>query len=523
MSENEDKSKEKETGFIGSIRRLSRRFSGTLLNVDSKAGPHMVHSGRKTIYSYDDEEQLRIGGVSAEELIEKYGTPLYVYDVNRLTDNYNVYLGSLKSIKNFMLCYAVKANPNLALIDIFARLGCGFDVVSGGELSRCLSVGVDPSKIVYSGCGKSIEEIDYAVRSEIHCINVESWLELERIEDRARTHNKTQNVSIRINPDVNLEGSSHHKFGVPIHEAPEIFNRAKASAHLKVKGISCHLGSGIHQLEPFIEARDKLLSLADELRQENRIWIEHINLGGGFAAQIATNLNVPDIPGWVEKLAKPITDRGLKLVLEPGRSLMADAGLLLTKIEYVKRFGSCGSGTSSPRSGSLAGPPTTPTSKTPIAPKAFVIVDTGFNDFARTALYGQQHKLIPTNAKVDNLPGLPMDYKYDIVGPICESTDIFFKDLILSQKLEPNSALAICDVGAYGMSMSSNYNSRNRPAEVLISDGPTHTLIRERESYEEQYAKERIATDINLRALEMLEEFASREDLAQNDEQNGSQ
>ena len=339
-----------------------------------------------------------------------------------------------------------------------------------------------------------------------------------------------------------MTGSSGHKFGVPVHEALEIYNRAKASAHLKVKGISCHLGSSIHQLGPFIEARDKLLSLADELRQENRIWVEHINLGGGFAAQIATNLDAPDIPAWVEKLAKPITDRGLKLVLEPGRSLMADAGILLTKIEYVKRFGSCGSGSSSPRSGSISGPggprsPGVPKSPTINANKSFVIVDAGFNDFARTALYGQQHKIIAVNAKVDQLPGLPSEFKYDVVGPICESTDIFFRDLTLSQRLEPNTYLAICDVGAYGMnefdaysvltnsfagfSMSSNYNSRNRAAEVLISDGPTHTLVRERERYEDQYAKEKVATDINLRHLEMLEEFASKEDLAQSE--NGTQ
>ena len=249
-----------------------------------------------------------------------------------------------------------------------------------------------------------------------------------------------------------MTGSGVHKFGVPLHEALEIYNRAKASAHLKVKGISCHLGSSIEQLEPFIEARDKLLALADELRQENRIWVEHINLGGGFAAQIATNLDIPDIPGWVEKLAKPITERGLKLVLEPGRSLMADAGVLLTKIEYVKRFGSCGSGTSSPRSGSIAGPhsPTVKSFSQLSQNKAFVIVDTGFNDFARTALYGQQHRIIPVSAKVDNLPGLPSEFKYDVVGPICESTDIFYRDLTIPQRLEPNQYLAICDVGAYG-------------------------------------------------------------------------
>lgn len=177
--------------------------------------------------------------------------------------------------------------------------------------------------------------------------------------------------------------------------------------------------------------------------------MEHINLGGGFAAQIATNLDVPDIPGWVEKLAKPITERGLRMVLEPGRSLTADAGVLLTKIEYIKRFdGPSGSGHSSPRSGSLIGSNTSSKSS---ANKAFVITDAGFNDFARTALYGQQHKIIPANGKVDQLPGLPSEYKYDVVGPICESTDIFFRDLTLSQKLDPGSTLVICDVGAYGI------------------------------------------------------------------------
>jgi diaminopimelate decarboxylase len=518
MSEREESS----SGFIGQFRRLSRRLSATLLNVEGKQGPNLIHGDRKPIYSYDDDEQMRIGGVSAAELVSTYGTPLYVYDVNRLVDNYHVYLGSLKNLNNFMLCYAVKANPSLTILDVFSRLGAGFDVVSGGEIARCLAAGVDPSRIVYSGCGKSIEEIDYAVRSGLFCINVESWGELDRIEDRARAYNKVQNISIRVNPDINLEGHSHpniltgsagHKFGVPLHEALDIYNRAKASAHLKIKGISCHLGSSINQLEPFIEARDKLLALADQLRTENRIWVEHINLGGGFAAQIATNLDVPDIPGWVEKLAKPITDRGLKMVLEPGRSLVADAGILFTKIEYVKRFGTPTSGHNSPRSGSLIG--SSPTLKS--SPnKAFVIVDAGFNDMARTALYGQQHKIIPINLKVDQLPGLPTEYKYDVVGPICETTDIFLRDLTLPQKLEPGSVLAICDVGAYGLSMASNYNSRNRAAEVLVSDGPTHSLIRERERYEDQFAKERVVSDINLRSLEVVEEYDSKEDLSAN-------
>lgn len=210
------------------------------------------------------------------------------------------------------------------------------------------------------------------------------------------------------------------------------------------------MGSGINQLEPFIEARDKLLALADQLRTESRIWVEHINLGGGFAAQIASATDIPDIPGWVEKLAKPITDRGLRMVLEPGRSLMADAGLLLTKVEYIKRYGTPSSGHSSPRSGSITSASPVEKTEKKVQNKTFVILDAGFNDFARTALYGHQHKIIPVTLTSDQLPGLPSEIKYDVVGPICETTDVFARDAVFQQRLEEGATLAICDVGAYG-------------------------------------------------------------------------
>lgn len=346
-----------------------------------------------------------------------------------------------------------KANSNLALLDVFAKLGAGFDVVSGGEIARCLKAGVDPSKIVFSGCGKSYDEIEYAVRSRVYCINVESGDELDRIQEAACKADIIQNVSVRVNPDLHLDGHSHpniltgnfaHKFGVPINQALEVYNHAKASSNLKVKGISCHLGSNIGQLEPFIEARDKLLALADELRTELKICVEHINLGGGFAAQIDSNMNNVDIPQWVEKLAKPITERGLKLVLEPGRSLVANAGVLLTKIEYVKTIRKDVSGGTSPRSGSLIGG--APASPKPITTATFAIVDAGFNDFARTALYGAHHPILPAVQKNT----IPIDFKYDICGPICETTDCFAKDLPLNQKLESGDYLIIADAGAYG-------------------------------------------------------------------------
>ena len=232
---------------------------------------------------------------------------------------------------------------------------------------------------------------------------------------------------------------------MPLSEALDIYSRAKASANLKIKGISCHLGSSISQLEPFLLARDKLLHLADELRQEERICVEHINLGGGFAAQIATNIDAPDIPLWVEKLAKPITDRGLKMVLEPGRSLVADAGVLLTKVEYIKTAHKEVSGQTSPRSGSFIGGQTHV--KAPLATKTFAIVDAGFNDFARTALYGQQHLIVPTQK---NVPEVATEFKYDVAGPICETTDVFYKDLVLNQKLQAGDYVIIADTGAYG-------------------------------------------------------------------------
>lgn len=240
-----------------------------------------------------------------------------------------------------------------------------------------------------------------------------------------------------------LTGASNHKFGVPIAEALEIYNRVKASANLKVKGISCHLGSNISQLEPFLEARDKLLHLADELRQESKICVEHINLGGGFPVQAGE-----EITTWIEKIAAPITERGLKLILEPGRSLIADAGVLLTSVEYIKNSHRETSGTTSPRSGSFVAPSGIekgrPTNKT------FAIVDAGFNDFCRTSLYGQQHAISPCVLKQNPNVGIHNEFKYDIVGPICETTDTFYKDLTLNQKLEAGEYLVINEAGAYG-------------------------------------------------------------------------
>ena len=239
---------------------------------------------------------------------------------------------------------------------------------------------------------------------------------------------------------------------MPLTEALEIYSRAKASANLKIKGISCHLGSNINQLEPFIEARDKLLHLADTLRQESRICVEHINLGGGFAAQTAdSNIDFFDIPQWMEKLSKPITERGLKLILEPGRSLVGDAGVLLSKVEYIKTISQKEtSGTISPRSSSFISANPLHHPKNVCSTRTFAIVDAGFNDFSRTALYGQQHAIVPTQLKHQDQTNVATEFKYDVTGPICETTDIFFKDLVLNQKLEADDYIIIADAGAYG-------------------------------------------------------------------------
>jgi diaminopimelate decarboxylase len=324
-------------GVVGSIRSLARRLSGTF--VGSRNLPHLSGQGkdkRNPIFSYDDESgQLKVGGVPVQELAENFKTPLYVYDVNRIVENYDTYIKALTTSvanNNFLLGYGVKANPSLGILDLFKRLGqesetdesggtnVAFNCTTFGEIARVQSVGVDVStSVIFSGPGKTIEEIESAVQNNIYLFNVESLHELEQIETSARKLNKEVNISIRVNPEIsssaaNADGPSpiQARFGVALKEVVEMAVRAKASAFLKVKGLSIHLQISGTAIEPYVEARDKLLNIAETLRNESRIFIEHINLGGGFPVGLGA-----DLPVWIEKLTRPISERGLKVIICP--------------------------------------------------------------------------------------------------------------------------------------------------------------------------------------------------------------
>jgi len=535
-----------EKGVVGSIRSLARRLSGTFVgtrNLPSLSG--IGKDKRPPIYSYDDESgQLKIGGVTVHELAENFKTPLYVYDIDRIVDNFRLYISALQASvpnNNFLLGYGVKANPSLGIIDLMKRLGAEagtdengsphlvFNCTSGGEIARVQAAGVDLStSVIYSGLGKTPEEIETAVQSNIYLFNVESWQELEQIEAAARKLNKEVNVSIRVNPEVILNAATidgpmptQHRFGISLKEVVEMAVRAKASAFLKVKGLAFHLQFSGGNIEPYIEARDKLLGIAETLRSGSRIYIEHINLGGGFPIGLGS-----DLPVWIEKLAKPVADRGLRVILSPGRSLVGDAGLLISRVTLVKKVNVPipGSGTSSPRRGSLAGiaagvgpapgSPVSPTSPmnfeftkvvsltgrdtkhpptTKHEVKNMAILDASLFDF------GGLKALAPSIAPVFRIiPGLvtpkliTTEFKYDIVGSTSEAGDVFGRDLSMAEELKTDSLVAFTDSGAYAFSFAGNYATRVKPAEVLVKDKSVY-LIRERETSAEVFIKEKIA------------------------------
>ena len=505
-------------GVLGSMRSLARRLSGTF--VGTRPVPHLASLGkdkRPPIYSYDEDSgQLKVGGILVQDLAENFKTPLYIYDVNRIASNYDMYIKALSSSvanNNFLLGYGVKANPSLGILDLLKRLGSesetdesgqtnvAFNCTTGGEIARVQAVGVDLStSVIFSGLGKTVEEIESAVQNNIFLFNVESLHELEQIETAARKLNKEVNISIRVNPEIssaaaNADGPSptQSRFGVPLKEVVEMAVRAKASAFLKVKGLSVHLQISGTAIEPYIEARDKLLTIAETLRNESKIFVEHINLGGGFPVGLGTDLNL-----WIDKLTKPISERGLKVIICPGRSLVADAGILISRVTLIKKVNIPvpGSGTSSPRRGSLAGlNPGSPVS--PTAPmnfeygkvvsltgrdtkdksgvkyemKSIAILDTSLFDF------GGLRALAPSIAPAYRIiPGqvsprlIPSEYKYDIVGSTYEAGDVFVRDYSVAEELKSTESLvAFTDTGAYTFSFTGNYASRVKPAEVLVS------------------------------------------------------
>ena len=382
-------------------------------------------------------------------LAEEFGTPLYVYSKSALTEAFENYQTEFAAL-NPLVCYAVKANGNLSIIKHFASLGSGFDIVSGGELARVLAAGGDAAKTIFSGVGKSEAEIEFALNAGVKCFNMESIPEIDRIQKVAARLGKVAPVSLRVNPDVDAKTHPYISTGLKA-DALEAYRHASRQSHLKIVGIDCHIGSQLTDLSPLVEACERILALVDQLADEG-IVLEHLDLGGGVGI-VYQDENVPDLGAYAKEVQKLMGTRRLKLVLEPGRSLVGNAGALLTRVEFVKHG----------------------------EEKNFVMVDAAMNDLMRPALYDAYHHIEAVETKdIEPLTA-------NIVGPICETGDFLGKDRTIA--CEEGDLLLIRSAGAYGSSMASNYNTRNRAAEVLV-DGNECKLIRQRETVEQQMANE---------------------------------
>ena len=400
---------------------------------------------------------LHCENIPFTDLAEQFGTPLYVYSQNALTQAFEAYTQAFAT-QQPLVCYAVKANGNLSILKHFAALGSGFDIVSGGELARVLAAGGDAGKTIFSGVGKSEAEIEFALEAGVLCFNVESLPELDRINAVAERLGKTAPVSLRINPDVDAKthpyistGLKANKFGIAYADALAAYRHAASLGRLNIVGIDCHIGSQLIDLSPLEEACERILLLVDQLAAEG-IVLQHVDLGGGVGI-VYQDENLPDLAAYAQTVARLFNGRPQKLVLEPGRSLVGNAGTLLTRVEFVKHG----------------------------EEKNFVIVDAAMNDLMRPALYDAYHHIeavVPKNIE-------PM--LADVVGPICETGDFIGKNRTLA--CETGDVLAIRSAGAYAASMASNYNTRNRAAEVLV-DGSEVKLIRARETFEQQFANE---------------------------------
>ncbi|MFP5222174.1 MAG: diaminopimelate decarboxylase [Acidobacteriota bacterium] len=409
-------------------------------------------------FEYKDG-QLHAEGVSAQELARQYGTPLYVYSAATLRRHFQAFDSAFDGLPH-LTCYSVKANSNLSLLKLLKECGAGMDIVSGGELHRALAAGVPASKIVYSGVGKRADEMRQALAADILMFNVESMGELERLSAVASDMGKTARISLRINPDVDPKthpyistGLKKNKFGLDIEQSMAAYSRAMALPNIEPVGIDCHIGSQLTTLEPFMEALDRIIRFYDRLKAMG-LRIEFLDLGGGLG--ITYNEEEPPHPAEFGKaLTNVLKDHPMTLILEPGRVIAGNSGILLTEVVYTK--------------------------KTPS--KDFIIVDAAMNDLVRPSLYGSFHAIREVAPK-----GRP-ELNVDVVGPICESGDFLARDRDIPA-VEPGELLAVFSAGAYGFTMSSNYNSRPRAAEVLV-DGDTVTLARRRETYEDLIALEK--------------------------------
>lgn len=398
--------------------------------------------------------------VSMQALAERYGTPAYVYSKAALQQAYQAFSSGLGDVPH-LICFAVKSNPSLAILHLFARMGAGFDIVSGGELARVIAAGGDPSKVVFSGVGKSSAEIRQALQAGIACFNVESAAELERINQIAGELDKVAPISFRVNPDVDAKthpyistGLKNNKFGVAYEDALSLYQKASQLAHVAIHGVDCHIGSQLTELSPFLDALDRVLSLVDQLQQQG-IAIQHVDIGGGIGICYQDE-SPPAFADYAQAIVQKIGQRQVKLVFEPGRALVGNAGVLLTSVEYLKHGES----------------------------KNFAIVDAAMNDLMRPALYDAYHHIQAVQ------PREAMGAQcYEVVGPVCESGDFLGHDRSLA--IQQGDTLAIMSAGAYGMSMSSNYNTRARAIELMV-DGDQVRVIRQREQIQDLFALESI-------------------------------
>lgn len=403
-------------------------------------------------YIYRDRT-LYCESVALDDIVSRLGTPCYVYSAGSILGRFNAYHSAFDATPH-MICYAVKANSNLEILRLLAEAGSGFDIVSGGELYRVMKAGGSPSKVVFSGVGKTAEEIAYAIDNDIHCFNCESASELVLIDSIAARHRNRVRVAFRVNPDIEAKthpyistGLREHKFGIDFEEAEAVYQRALSFSHVVPESLSCHIGSQLLDTGPILEALDKMLDLVDRLRAGG-VPIKTLDLGGGLGVAYQDGDVAPPIPDFIREMCRRAATRNLEVHIEPGRSIVGASGVLLTRVLYRKRTGE----------------------------KEFVVVDAAMNDLLRPALYKAHHSIVPLREAPERGAIVA-----DVVGPVCETGDFLARDRSIANLL-PGDLLAICTTGAYGFVLASNYNSRLRPPEVLV-DGAGWRIIRARETY----------------------------------------
>jgi diaminopimelate decarboxylase len=396
--------------------------------------------------------------VPLEAIAERFGTPCYVYSRATLERHWHAFDQAFAD-RAHLICFAVKANSNLAVLNVLARLGSGFDIVSVGELERVIAAGGDPAKVIFSGVGKRLDELRRAMEVGIRCFNLESEAELARVNEVAGALGLIAPISLRVNPDVDARthpyiatGLKENKFGIDIREAPRVYAHAAGLPHVRVTGIDCHIGSQLTEVAPFLDALDRVLALADALAARG-IPIDHLDLGGGLGIRYRDE-TPPEPAEYAAALVERLAGRPYEILLEPGRAIAGNAGVLLTRVEYLK----------------------------PTAHRDFAIVDAAMNDLVRPALYQAHQEIIPVQTDAPGRSG-----RYDLVGPVCETGDFIGKGRDLT--LAPGDLLAVRGSGAYGFTMSSNYNTRPRAAEVMV-DGDQAYLVRRRETVAELFAGE---------------------------------